>query len=99
MEEVLWFEVALVVFGLALGLALRWWWTLAVVCVPSFVWLLVCLPTWNDTSRDTTGADYFFCGFWYAGLPLIAAVAIGVGVGRRVIGRPARKPSNGVGTQ
>jgi hypothetical protein len=98
-EGVVWFEVALVGFGLALGLTLRRWWTLAFACVPSLLWLGRWLPEWGEhVSDENTGADYFFFGFWYAGFPLIAAVAIGVGVGRRVFGRPVREPSNRGGT-
>jgi hypothetical protein len=88
------FIVVVAVFGVGLGLAVRRWWFICLACMPSLLWLGWCLQDWGGhVSDENTGADYFFFGFWYAGFPLIAAVAIGVGVGRWVFGSPGPKPS------
>ena len=60
---------AVLLLGVGLGLLLRWWWTLAALCVPWFLWLLLWLPTWSEPDGDgSTGADWFFFGFLYVGL-------------------------------
>jgi hypothetical protein len=87
------FIAVVAVFGVGLGLAVRRWWFIGIACMPSLLWLVLCLQDWGDPTSDTNGADYFFFGFWYAGLPLIVAVAIGVGLGRWLIGPPGAKPS------
>jgi hypothetical protein len=73
---------------LGLGLAVRYWWSVAFACIPSFLWLLFCVPRWTEESDGGSGADWFLFGFGYVGAPVIALVALGVFLGRLLFGRP-----------
>jgi hypothetical protein len=80
---------------LGLGLAARYWWTVAVACIPSVVWLAITIPRWSEDLGDgVTGADWFLVGFIYIGAPVVVLVAVGVLVGRLLFGPPEPEPSS-----
>jgi hypothetical protein len=76
---------------LGLGIAVRQWWAIWIACLPSLLFFVLALPTWSEEDSDgMAGSDWFLAGFAFIGLPLIAGVALGVWVGRRLFGRAER---------
>ncbi|MDQ3933206.1 MAG: hypothetical protein M3340_01090 [Actinomycetota bacterium] len=70
--------------GLALGVAVRRWWLVAIAAGPSVAWLALTVPGWTEEDiHGNTGADFFLLGFGYVGAPMIVGAALGVWLGRR----------------
>jgi hypothetical protein len=78
--------------ALGLGLIVRHWLLVGIVSLPALLWLVRWVPEWGaDQGDGNTGAELFLFGFMLWGLPVIAPVALGVGLGRSLLGSPGAK--------